>query len=582
MGESIRGLTVEISADASQFNKQLSAMKKESKNLQTELNALTKSLEMNYDPQKFARAQKVAQQALDATRKQADALRERLKFLEESGNADTSQYNKIQAELAQTELKAEQLEGQIEKLNDVDLSKLENKVKKVGEGMQDVGKNLMPVSLAAGAVLAGGAAIGIKAAKTGAEIDDLSNRFDISAEKIQEWQYIAMQTGVDIEVFNKALIKTRASMLDLATGTENNATRALSSLGLSMEQFSTQEEMFDGVLNALSGMSDKTLQAAYANEIFGDKIANQMLPYLNAGSAEIARFKEEFASMSSLSAEQAAALAAFDDVMNKINTQMSYASAQIGVALLPVMNIVADFISNRLVPILETLAGWFSRMSPIMQTVVVAILAIITVAAPLLIMFGKAAVGISVLIKLFKKLTAAQLKAAAGFTALVAAGLLAIDIISNWKNMSTIEKVLKSLALAALVAAAAITVFHASWSLGIAIGAIAAGVVAGLAAINAAKSDIMPEEDDFTADNIEGAASTYDADAIAAELEEINQGYGVYDEIDTSDVNGDIYNYDNSTTTTTQNVTVVIENYAAEVDVDDLVRQINVKLAEEM
>lgn len=80
--------------------------------------------------------------------------------------------------------------------------------------------------------------------------------------------------------------------------------------------------------------------------------------------------------------------------------------------------------------------------------------------------------------------------------------------------MSTVEKILKSLALAALIAAAAVTVFHASWSLGIAIGAIAAGVVAGLAAINAAKDEILPGEEDFSADNLNGKASSskYDPD----------------------------------------------------------------------
>ena len=40
--------------------------------------------------------------------------------------------------------------------------------------------------------------------------------------------------------------------------------------------------------------------------------------------------------------------------------------------------------------------------------------------------------------------------------------------------------------------------------------------------------------------------------------------------------------YDNSTKNITQNVTVVVENYAREIDVDDMVRKINLKLAEVM
>ena len=55
-----------------------------------------------------------------------------------------------------------------------------------------------------------------------------------------------------------------------------------------------------------------------------------------------------------------------------------------------------------------------------------------------------------------------------------------------------------------------------------------------------------------------------------------------YDQIGAGGTTGDIYNYDNSTNNKTQNVTVVIENYAADVDVDNLVRQINIKLAEAM
>ncbi len=59
-------------------------------------------------------------------------------------------------------------------------------------------------------------------------------------------------------------------------------------------------------------------------------------------------------------------------------------------------------------------------------------------------------------------------------------------------------------------------------------------------------------------------------------------GGTVYDGGGTTGSYGDVYNYDNSTTNKTQNITVKIENYAAEVDTDELVRKLNVKLAEAM
>ena len=95
MATTIRGLTVEISADASKFNKQMSAVRKDAKSSQTELNALQKSLELKFDDKKFAQAQKVAQSAIDATSERADLLRQRLKTLEEGGNVNTLPRNTI-------------------------------------------------------------------------------------------------------------------------------------------------------------------------------------------------------------------------------------------------------------------------------------------------------------------------------------------------------------------------------------------------------------------------------------------------------------------------------------------------------
>lgn len=75
-------------------------LRSEAKSSQSELNALQKSLELKFDSATFERAQKVAQQAIDETAKSAETLRARLAFLEQSGNADTTAYKKLQTELA--------------------------------------------------------------------------------------------------------------------------------------------------------------------------------------------------------------------------------------------------------------------------------------------------------------------------------------------------------------------------------------------------------------------------------------------------------------------------------------------------
>lgn len=332
MADKIRGLTVDITANAANFKKGMDACRKSAKETRSELNALQKSLELKFDSATFARAQKVAQSAIDKTAANVDTLRQRLAYLEKEGNVNTAEYERLSKELAQAELSAQQLQKQLEKINQIKFNAIGDSVQKVGGQIQSAGQALAPFSALAAAGAAGTVTLGVKAAAAGAEIDDLALRLGVSAEKIQEWQYVTAQAGVDWEVFNKALIKGRAALLDLSSGTVNNATKAIQGLGLSLDNFGSQEEMFDGLIDALAGMENKTSQAAYANEIFGDKIANQMLPYLNAGTDAINQFKSEFAQMSPLTNEQVAALAVLDDkiYLLKESLKKSYTTTRRG------------------------------------------------------------------------------------------------------------------------------------------------------------------------------------------------------------------------------------------------------------
>ncbi len=429
MADNIRGLTVEIGADASSFNKAMSSMRKAAQSSQTELNALQKSLELKFDADKFARAQKVAQQAIDQTAANADALRRRLSYLEETGNVDTDAYRKLQAELAKTELQGQQLQQQLEKINAIRFTQVGNSVSKVGGAISGVGQALTPLStLAAGATTALGA-LGVTTAAAGAEIDDLALRLGISAEKIQEYQYVTAQCGVEWTVFEKAMIKARAAMLDLSTGTVNAASQAIQSLGLNIADFESKEAMFDGIIDALSNMQDKTLQAAYANEIFGDKIANQMLPYLNAGSDAINQFKSEFEQIGALSNEQVAALATLDDTLYLLKQSLKGVAAQIGASLAPLIKSLADNIQTNLIPKLQRLAEWFNSLTVSQQSFALKAMLVVAALAPLTLGIGKLVGAVGNIIKILPSLKAGLDALAANPIILIIAAVVAILIL---------------------------------------------------------------------------------------------------------------------------------------------------------
>lgn len=695
MADNIRGLTVEISADATTFNKQMRELRSEAKSSQSELNALQKSLKLKFDSATFERAQKVAQQAIDETAKSAETLRARLAFLEQSGNADTTAYKNLQTELAQTELRAKQLEEQLDKINKIKFDAIAKNVSEVGGAISTVGRTLTPFSAAAAGAITGLGALGVSAAATGAEIDDLSNRFDVSAETIQEWQYVASQLGVDVEYFNRALIRVRAAMLDLSSGKTSAATEALSALGLEMSQFDSYEEMFDGVMNALAGMEDETLQAAYANEIFGDRIANQMLPYLNAGTEEIAKFKEEFAGMSSFTDEQVSALATLDDTINLLKQSLQYVGLQIGASLQPLLQSLANVINNSLVPRLQALAEWFNSLTLEQQEFAAKALLVVAALAPLTLGIGKLVTTVGGLIQAIPQLQAGLSALAAHPIILIIAAVAAIllvlytqceafresinnlvgllgtalqpvlDVIMNTLNTligllsPIIELVGNILALVVNMVVSALSPFFdmlnmifqllqplievaliplqvalsalqvplqvigqlLGWLaplfqtfgnivskifsgvvsiINIVVGAIedavnfVIGIINGLIdGVNGALgwlgvhidriAEVKLRIDTTAIDDMNDVNAIIDTTPPVTSDGGTSTGGGtIYDDIGAGGTSGDIINNDYSTNNTTQNVTVTIQNYAEEVDVDALVREINVKLAEAM
>lgn len=691
MAESIRGLTVEISADASSFNKEMSQMRKAAQASQSELAALQKSLDLEFDASKLKRAQKVAQDAIDQTAANADVLRRRLEYLEETGNVDTSAYRKLQTELAQTELKGQQLQKQLEKLNTLKFDKLSSQITGVGDKITSAGRALAPFSAAAGAAVTAAGTLGVSTAAAGAEIDDLSLRLGISAEKVQEYQYVTAQAGVEWAVFEKALIKARAAILDLSTGTVNNASKALQSLGLRIEDFSDKEAMFDGIIDALAGMEDKTLQAAYANEIFGDKIANQMLPFLNAGSDAINQFKSEFAAITPLSNEQVSALATLDDTLYLLKQSIKNVGMQLGASFAPLIKSIADSIQNNLVPKLQKLAEWFNSLTLSQQQFALKALLVVAALAPLTMGVGKLVGAIGNIVKIIPSLQAGLSALAANPIVLIIAAVAAILIIlytqceafrESINNlismiggalqpvldviMGLLQSVMELLSpILEIIGGILATVINLVISalqpffdmltmifnlltplLNVALiplkivltalqvplqiigqllgwlsplfqifGNIVSKIFGGVVKIINIVLGVIEDAVNFVIGIINGLIDGVNAalgwlgvhiDRIAdvklridtseiESMDDVNEiidstppdtsgagGGTVYDGGNGTGTYGDTYNYDNSTTNKTQNVTVTIQNYAAEVDTDALVKEINIKLAEAM
>ena len=499
----IVGLTAKIGADTSDFTRALKSLDKEINTTAKTADALQKSLELDFDDKRFLQAQKQAQAALDATNAKAKAIRDQLKYLEEHGGVDTEGYRKLEVELAKTETQALKLKSALEKINEIKLANITNKINKVGTVVENLGNKTRALSTAAGAAIAGIYKLGTDVAKTGGELQDYADRLNVSAEAMQRWQYIAMQSGVETDQLSKAMAKSRDAIGTALSGETNTATKALEALVGDLSKLpSDTEKGFDVIINALANVKDSTMQAYYANEIFGERLATNLIPMINNGSDKLKQLNGEFEAIGYLSNEDVQALADFDDKMNIVTQKFTLAKQELAIALLPIIEKMTTFLTEKAIPLVEKLAEKFDKLSDSQKDNVLKWLLIATAISPVLTLISKVIKIVPTLVKSITKINTAVGRLSLGLGTLVTVGFIIGELVESWGDMSIAQRIVAVIGVitaAVLGLAVAFGVFHSAWSLGLAVTGIIAGIAASVAAINAAKKSIDTDIPDFNA-----------------------------------------------------------------------------------
>lgn len=492
MAEEIRGLSVKFDADFSEFKKNMKSAEKDINSTQRQLKTLQDSLKLDWDPKKFAQAQAQAQKALEATEEKADLLRQRLSAMEEAGVTDKTrdEYNYLSEQLNKTELSAQNLRKQLKDLDDIKLKQLTSGLDSAVDKLDKAAKKTKALSLAAGGVVTALGALGLKTVENADEIATLATKYELSAEALQRFNYVALQTDTESEDLYKAFTKVRAGIADLSSGATSVSTKALQELNLNFKQFDGTEEQFYAIIDSLANMEDQTKMLSLANDIFGERFATNLLPLIYAGTDAINGYREEFSEMGALTNEQVEELAEFDNVMNSLKTQYANTAAKLGSALLPVMERFAEILEQDVLPVLQDVVDWFGQLDDEEQKFIVTMLLLTAVLSPALTLISKFGGAISGIIKWLGKLDKATLTTYGKWMLLIGAIASIFGLIKNWSQLSTVEKILYSLATAALVAAAAVAAFHASWTVGLSVGAIVAGIAAATAAVKSAADDM--------------------------------------------------------------------------------------------
>lgn len=517
MAEEIRGLSVRFDADFSSFRKSMKNAEKDINSTQKQLKNLQDSLKIQWDSKKFTQAQAQAQQALEATEQKADLLRKRLEAMETAGVTDETrdQYNYLAQELSKTELHAQKLEQQLQSLNDLKLQNLTAGIDKFTSKVDKAAAATRGLSLGAAGAVAGLVASGLNAVSEADEIATLATTYDMTTDAIQRFQYVALQTDTSADYLYKGFVKVQAGVADLQTGVESVATKALTQLNLSFDQFDGKEEQFYGIIDALSKMEDQSKMVSLANDIFGERMATNLFPLIYAGTGAINQYKEEFEELGALTEEQVLSLAEFDNVLNQLKTQYSNLALQLGTALLPIMQTFSEVLTEDILPVLRDIVSWFANLDSGTQKFIITALLLLSVLSPMLKIMSSLGKGISGLIKWLGSLDAAALKTYASWGALLASVGALFSLLANWSNMNPVQKIvglLGALTAIALSAAIAMGAFQSALSWGAAAAGIVAGITAVTIAVSSAGNAASGFSSDFSSSSYGGSSYVPDID----------------------------------------------------------------------
>ena len=438
---SIKGVSVKIGADTSDFIKGLKSIDKEINQTQKTANELQKGLKLEYSEKNFVQAQKNLQKALETTENKAESIRKEMQKLEQSGNVDTDGYRKLETELAKTENTATKLKQQLEEVDKIKLENAYKGVNNLSKGLENAAKKTAVLSGAAVGAIAGITKLAKDAVATGDEIQTTADQYALSAEAIQRWNYIALQSDVPAEQLYKSMTKARDSIRTALVGGTSTAKTALESLIGDLTKVPTDTEgAFNTIITALAGVEDSTLQAYYANEIFGERIATQIIPLLNQGADGIAQLSREFETVGYLTNEQVRSLADYDSELNNVNTRLQNAKTELGLEMIPIMERCVDILDNAVIPAIKDLADWFDNLSPSMQDVITGGLLLFASLSPVLLIISKLIGAIPNLAKALQFLKGHVNATTLGFAALAGAIGLTFDLIGNWNKCQLLKR----------------------------------------------------------------------------------------------------------------------------------------------
>ena len=138
-------------------------------------------------------------------------------------------------------------------------------------------------------------AFALKAINTGDEIDKMSQKLGLSSDAYQKWSLAAEMAGTDAATLQTGIRQLTTFTEKLSKG-QGDALLSLQSLGVGYEDFMSMsfDDQLKTIVDAMQGVEDQTEKTRLAQELFGSRAYQELLPLLNQEKGSIDELFQSF------------------------------------------------------------------------------------------------------------------------------------------------------------------------------------------------------------------------------------------------------------------------------------------------
>lgn len=438
MAGNVKGITIQFKGETSQLEQAIRKVNSSTKDIDKNLREVNNALKFN--PTKvdlWRQKQDLLKSKIKETENNLKSLKNMQSQLDAKGvDKNSAEYQKLQREIITTESKLKTFKGQLNQVGNVKLKAASEQFKQWGSSLEEAGRQMQGISMAAGALVASLGAISYKAGQNADDLNTMSKVYNIGTEDLQRYKAAADLVDVDLDT----IAKTHQRLTKAMSGSDDETgaqAEAFEKLGVSVTDSNgnlrDSDAVWQDTIKALGEVENETERDALAMTLMG-KSAAELNPLIEDGGEtyeQVAKTMEKYG-LDFVDQETLDKANQFNDQLDTMKLLGSVAISQVGASL-------AEFLVPALEKIVDwagKLAGWLSQLSPEVLTIIGIIAGVVAAVAPVLIVLGKLAFAVSSLMNLANLLGVGigALAGPIGIAIAVIVALIAIGVLlyKNW------------------------------------------------------------------------------------------------------------------------------------------------------